>query len=99
MYPIDSNAQAVVIADIGYSTIEGNNKNSFSVFFKRYRRVHILNKNAFDVATQAIYLGKDGQDEEEIEKIKARSEEDNCTVILSYIRKGNEFQFLNSRVL
>ncbi len=71
IYPIDSNAHAVVIADIGYSTVEGNNKNSVSVFFKRYRRVHILNKNAFDVASQSIYLGKDGQDEEEIEKIKA----------------------------
>ena len=38
------------------------------------------------------------QDNQQIQ-IKARSEEDNCTVILSYIRKGNEFQFLNSRVL
>ena len=71
IHPIDSNAHAVVIADIGTSTIEGNNKNSVSIFFKRYKRVHILNKNGFDVANVSIYLVTNGDDEEELERLKA----------------------------
>ena len=45
IYSIDSNASAVVLADIGDSRIEGNNKGWFSLVFKRYARIHILNKN------------------------------------------------------
>lgn len=71
IYPIDSNAHAVVIADIGTTFMEGNNKNSISVVTKRYRRVHILNKNAFDVASESIFFYKNGDVEEELDKLKA----------------------------
>ncbi len=71
VYPIDSNAHAVVIADIGYSFMEGNNKNSISVVTKHYRRVHILNKNAFDAASESIYFYTNGDVEEELDKLKA----------------------------
>lgn len=71
IYPIDSNAHAVVIADIGTTFMEGNNKNSISVVTKRYRRVHILNKNAFDVASESISFYKNGDVEEELDKLKA----------------------------
>lgn len=71
IYPIDSNAQAVVIADIGTTYMEGNNKNSISVITKHYRRVHILNKNAFDVASESISFYKSGDVEEELDKLKA----------------------------
>lgn len=71
VYPVDSNAQAVVIADIGYSSIEGNTKGFFSLVFKHYKRVHILNKNAFDLADVSIPLWTNGDDEETLEKLKA----------------------------
>jgi hypothetical protein len=71
VYPIDSNAQAVVIADVGYTFMEGNNKNSISVVTKHYKRVHILNKNAFDVASESISFYKSGDVEEELDKLKA----------------------------
>ena len=61
VYPIDSNANAVVIADIGRSEIIGNTKGWFSLQFKRYRRVHLLNKNGFDIATEEIELYSEGQ--------------------------------------
>ena len=47
-YSIDSNAAAVVIADIGSTEIVGNTTGSFSLLFKRLKRVHILNKNGYD---------------------------------------------------
>src|SRR6476646_4307427 len=65
-YPIDSNANAVVIADIGSSKIIGNNKGWFSIEFKHYRRVHLLNKNGFDIATEEIDLYSDGDREEKL---------------------------------
>jgi hypothetical protein len=71
IYPIDSNAQAVVIADIGTSSIEGNHKSGFSIFTKHYKRVHILSKNAFDEATVSLYLQTNGNEEEELDRLKA----------------------------
>ena len=46
--PFDTGASAVVIADIGSSVFEGNVKGWFSLMYKRFRRVKILNKNGFD---------------------------------------------------
>lgn len=71
VYSIDSNANAVVIADIGSSKLVGNNKGWFSLEFKRYRRVRLLNKNGFDIATEEISLFSTGQDEERLSDIKA----------------------------
>ncbi|MBN8685884.1 MAG: DUF3857 domain-containing protein [Chitinophagales bacterium] len=71
VYSLDSNASAVVIADIGTSTIEGNNKGWFSLQFKHYKRVHILNKNGFDIANVSVSLYSDGTDEESLDKLKA----------------------------
>ena len=70
-YAIDSSANAVVIADVGSSRIVGNNKGSFSLEFKRYRRVHLLNKNGFDIATEEIELYSDGDMEEKLSDLKA----------------------------
>jgi hypothetical protein len=71
VYAVDSTAEAVVIADIGSSEIEGNNKGWFSLVYKHYKRVHILNKNAFDMANVSIRLFSNGTDEEELDKLKA----------------------------
>lgn len=71
IYSVDSNAQAVIIADVGTSYIEGNNKNWFSLVYKFYRRVHILNKSAYDLANVSIRLYAQGESEEELERVKA----------------------------
>ncbi|MBL7748538.1 MAG: DUF3857 domain-containing protein [Chitinophagaceae bacterium] len=71
VYSIDSNANAVVIADVGSSAIEGNSKGWFSLVYKRYKRVHILNKNGYDIANVSIGLYSDGEDEEQLDKLKA----------------------------
>ena len=73
VYPIDSNANAVVIADIGESEIVGNSKGWFSIEFKRYRRVHILNKNGYDEANVEIPLYSGIHAEEELNGVKAVS--------------------------
>src|SRR5262250_3065261 len=71
VYAIDSNANAVVIADIGSSRIVGNNKGWFSLEFKRYRRVRLLSKNGFDLATEQIYLYSEGDREEQLTNLRA----------------------------
>ncbi len=71
VYPIDSNANAVIIADVGSSSLEGNTKSWFSLKFKHYRRVHILNKNGYDVANVTIPLYSNGTAEEDLDRLKA----------------------------
>ncbi len=71
IYSVDSNATAVVIADIGSSSIDGNNKGWFSLIYKKYRRVHILNKNGYDIANISISLYADGSAEETLDKVRA----------------------------
>jgi len=62
IYSMDSNANAVVIADIGSCQIDGNNKGWFSVVNKRFKRVHVLNKNGYDIADVSISLYSNGTD-------------------------------------
>ncbi|HEX6170059.1 MAG TPA: transglutaminase domain-containing protein [Chitinophagaceae bacterium] len=71
VYSIDSNAPAVVIADIGTSSITGNSKGSFSIEFKHFKRIHILKKGAYDLADVEIPLYTDGRNEEELQNLKA----------------------------
>ena len=63
---IDSNSNAVVVADVGKSEfIENSNDLSFSLVFKQKKRIKILNKNGYDAATISIplYVGNDGKTE------------------------------------
>ena len=53
---IDSNTNAIVLADIGDTKFVGNLKGWFSLVFKRYKRIKILNKNGFDAANIYISL-------------------------------------------
>lgn len=70
-YKYDSGAAAVVIADVGSSSFEGNNKSFFSIIFKHYKRVKIINKNGFDVATVEIPLYAEGENTEKLQSLKA----------------------------
>ncbi|HEV8284220.1 MAG TPA: DUF3857 domain-containing protein [Chitinophagaceae bacterium] len=71
IYSIDSNASAVVIAEVGSSEIVGNSKGWFSLEFKHYRRVHILNKNGYEEANVEILLYTNGSAEENLDNVKA----------------------------
>lgn len=71
VYSIDSSAGAVVIADVGKSSIEGNTKGWFSLVYTRLRRVHILKNSAYSVADIEIPLYKSGGGEEELSSLKA----------------------------
>jgi hypothetical protein len=71
IYSIDSNANAVVLSDIGEAAVEGNSKGWFSIAFSRHRVVHILNKNGYDEANVEIPLYTNGSAEEKLENAKA----------------------------
>jgi hypothetical protein len=70
---VDSNANAVVLADIGSSEFEDNAKGDFFIVYKRTKRVLIRNKNAFDLATVKIpiYVGRTVIQEESFEDFEA----------------------------
>ncbi len=71
VYSVDSSASAVILSDIGSSKIEGNSKGWFSLVFKRHTRIHILNKNGYEMSNVSISLYSDGDDEEVLDKVKA----------------------------
>jgi hypothetical protein len=71
IYSVDSNANAVVLSDIGETVIEGNSKGWFSISFSHHRVVHILNKNGYDEANVEVHLYTDGDDEEKLDNVKA----------------------------
>ncbi|MBS1655785.1 MAG: DUF3857 domain-containing protein, partial [Bacteroidetes bacterium] len=71
VYSIDSSANAVVLADIGSTEITGNTKGGFSLHYNHYKRVHILNKNGYDIADVSIRLYANGSEEENLESLKA----------------------------
>ncbi|HEV8272449.1 MAG TPA: transglutaminase domain-containing protein [Chitinophagaceae bacterium] len=73
IYSIDSNASAIIIADIGSSEIAGNLKGWFSIEFKHFKRIHILNKNAYDLANVEVLLYAEGNNEEKLENLKAHT--------------------------
>jgi hypothetical protein len=70
-YSIDSNAAAIVIADFGSTQIVGNNKSDFSLEFKNFRRARIMNKNGYDIADVTISIYTAGENEEELQSLKA----------------------------
>ena len=93
VYSIDSNASAVVIADIGSTEIVGNSKGWFSLEFKHYRRVHILNKNGYEAGKVEIELFTNGEEEEELESLKAITYNlENGKVVESKLEKNNVFK-------
>ncbi len=68
---LDSSADAVVIADVGNTSFEGNTKSSISLVYNRHERIKILNKNGLDAATVHIHLYFSNDAEEKLDKVKA----------------------------
>ncbi|CAN5318661.1 hypothetical protein BH11BAC6_BH11BAC6_10770 [soil metagenome] len=67
---VDSNANAVVIADIGTCEFEGNNKGWFSLVYTEHKRIKIINKNGFSEADINIGLYKSGDAVEKLTELK-----------------------------
>jgi hypothetical protein len=70
VYKIDSNANAVVIADIGSSDIVAEGS-WFQIVYKRYRRVHILKKAGYEAANISIPVFVNSRGDENLETMKA----------------------------
>ncbi len=71
IYTIDSSAQAVILYDGGSANYEPNNVGWFNIEYRYHKRIHLLNKNAFDLATIQIPLYKGEKTEEVLDKIEA----------------------------
>jgi hypothetical protein len=70
VYPKDSSAAAVVLADYGTSTIEYSESGGFQINFERIRRIKILTKDGLKFADFSISLYHSGDDEERISGLK-----------------------------
>ncbi|MFL5786461.1 MAG: transglutaminase domain-containing protein, partial [Flavisolibacter sp.] len=93
VYSIDSNANAVVLSDIGNAEIQGNNKGWFSISFTQHRVVHILNKNGYDEADVVIPLYTNGTNEERVDDIKAVTYNlENGKIVESKLDKSGVFK-------
>ena len=93
VYSIDSNAAAVVIADIGTSSITGNSKGWFSIEFRHFKRIHILKKSSYELADVQIPLYTDGHNEEELQNLKAYTYNlENGKVVETKLEKSGVFQ-------
>jgi hypothetical protein len=92
-YALDSNANAIVLSDIGEAAIEGNSKGSFALSFTRHRVVHILNKNGYDEANVEIRLYTNGDDEEKLDNVKAVTYNlDNGKIVETKLEKSSIFK-------
>lgn len=70
---VDSNANVVVLMDVGSTEFEGNNSGNFTVIFKQRKRILLRNRNGFDEATVKIpiYNGNNFSTEEKFENFEA----------------------------
>jgi hypothetical protein len=90
---IDSNTNAVIIADIGSSSFIGNKKGWFTLVFKRHTRIKILNDKAFDLATVRIPLYIKDDDLEKVVDLKAVTYNlENGKVIETKLEKNDLFE-------
>ncbi len=93
VYSIDSNAAAVVIADIGTSSITGNSKGWFSIEFRHFKRIHILKKSSYELADVEISLYTNGRSEEELQGLKAYTYNlENGKVVETKLERSGVFQ-------
>ena len=69
---IDSNTNAVIIADVGHLTFAGNSKSNYiSHVFKQNTRIKLINKKAFDLANIRVLLYGVGKWADKLEDLQA----------------------------
>jgi len=94
---IDSNTNAVIIADVGSISFVGNKNGWFSWVFKRTKRIKILNSKAINLGTVNLlsYHIGEGQEarEEKISDISAATYNfDNGKLTETILQKNDIFQ-------
>jgi hypothetical protein len=91
---IDSNANAVILADIGSLHFVGNKRDWFSHVFKKQTRVKIINKKAFDLTRVKIpiYILNNG-DAEKVDNLTASTFNlENGQVVETKLGKSDIFE-------
>lgn len=73
VYSIDSNANAIILADIGEAKYEGGSHSFFNIAYSRITRIRLINKNGFDRATIEIPLYFADNSEETINNFEANT--------------------------
>ncbi len=69
-YPSDSNANALILSDIGSTTFLWNQFSGFQLHFARHLRIKILNKNGLKNADRRIFLYRSHGSREAIASLK-----------------------------
>jgi hypothetical protein len=70
-YAVDSQANAVVLFDLGKAEYGTDLRGGFSIIYKFHQRIRLMNKNGFDAATVEIPVLKATGIEEILEKVEA----------------------------
>ncbi len=92
-YAVDSAAEAVYLFDGGRSDIEGSQHLGTEVVYKIHRRIRILKKNAFYLASVSIPLYVTSDFQQQVEDIKAATYNlSGNSVITSAVNKSDIFQ-------
>jgi hypothetical protein len=68
---IDTNTNAIILSDMGSVHFVGNDHSWFSYVFKKHTRIKILNKKAFDLATEKVHLRGSDDDLEKLSDVTA----------------------------
>jgi hypothetical protein len=92
---VDSNANAVILADVGSTEFVGNNNGDFSLVFKQRKRILLRNRNSFEEATVKVpvYLGTDFTTEERFEDFEATTYNiENGQVVATKLDKASVFK-------
>ncbi len=93
VYSIDRNAQAIVLFDYRDALYEGSNTSFFNVVYNYRKRIHLLNKNSFDLATVEIALYKYGLEVDQLEKLEAATYNlENGVVVKTKLDKSAVFK-------
>ncbi|MTI30312.1 DUF3857 domain-containing protein [Cytophagales bacterium RKSG123] len=98
VYPLDTGASAVILADVGKSHIQYNQtKGDFELVFERHTRIKVLNKNGFKWADVEIPLYGRNSDKERVSGLKGYTYNlENGKVIKSKLDKKSVFDDLKN---
>jgi transglutaminase-like putative cysteine protease len=97
-YAIDTGAAAVILYENGSTQLVGNKKGGFSLQFTMFRRIHILNRTAYDRATLEIPIYSTGEDEEKLDDLKASTYNiEGGKVVETKLGKGDIFREKKSK--
>lgn len=93
VYSLDSNANAIILADIGETKYEGGNHGDFNIVYNRITRIRLINKNGFDLASVQIPLYFGNNEEEMLSNFEAATYNiENGKVVATKVDKASLFK-------